>query len=102
MISMAAKRRAAPRRPYRQTAAGKGALELPPPRYDGLRLVRTQQLRLAAVARRLPPDEVSLLHQPVHVDGHQICLETAQLHHVSGRFIGGVVAQKHQDIKGCF
>lgn len=75
-------------------------LEFSSPLDDRPGLGRTHQHSLTSVSWKVTPVQVPLLHQPVHVHGHQVGLQPPQLHNILGRIVARIVGQEHQDVEG--
>ena len=66
---------------------------------DRRRLLRELQLDLPAVMRDLTPHEQALLDQALDVDRHEVCLDPADLHNVTGTLVLRMIPEKHQNIE---
>ena len=76
----------------------KGLLQRASALYDLRRRVRAHEPRFPAVAGDLPAREKPLVHEPVHVDGHNAGFEAAALADVLCRAAFGIVGEEHQNI----
>ena len=68
---------------------------------DILCFLRAEQQSLPTVIRSLSAFQVPLAHQLVHIDGHQIRLDPADLHDITGSVVFRIIAEEHENIKSC-
>ena len=68
---------------------------------DILSFLRAEQQSLSAIVRSFSAFQISLTHQLVHIDGHQVRLDPADLHDITGSVIFWIVAEEHENIKSC-
>ena len=68
---------------------------------DILSFLRAEQQSLSAIVRSFSAFQVALAHQLVYIDGHQVRLDPADLHDITGGPVLRIVAEEHENIKSC-
>ena len=68
---------------------------------DILSFLRAEQQSLPAIVRSFSAFQISLTHQLIYIDGHQVRLDPADLHDITGSVIFWIVAEEHENIKSC-
>ena len=68
---------------------------------DILSFLRAEQQSLPAIVRSFSAFQISLTHQLVHIDGHQVRLDPADLRDINGSVILRIVAEENENIKSC-
>lgn len=66
---------------------------------DILSLFRAEQQDFATVTRGFSALQIAFLHQLIHIDGDEVRLDSANLHHITGGPVFRIVAKEHENVK---